>query len=100
MRNALVRKLPKLAASSADRRILLLEKDSVAGTVEDQYDLVRNEDQIKTLRSGVDEIWGINTAGLESENVMFTNPIDPQENDNRSFCSLNVKTGEFWQVRR
>ncbi len=98
MRNALERKLPKLAAAIADKRILLLEKDAVAGTIEDQYALVRDEAGIKSLRSGVDEIWGVVTAALESEDVIFTNPIDPQEHDNRNFCSLNVKTDEFWQV--
>ena len=100
MRNALERKLPKLSAAQADKRILLLEKDSVAGTIEDQYAQVRDETGIKSLRKGVDEIWGVITASLDSENVIFTNPVDPQEDDNRSFCSLNVVTGEFWQVHR
>lgn len=100
MRNALERKLPKLAEARADKRILLLEKDSVAGTIEDQYAMVRDEPGIKNLRRGVDEIWGVITAGLENEDVIFTNPVDPSEDDNHSFCSLNVKTGEFWQVSR
>lgn len=100
MRNALMRKLPKLSAAQTDKRILLLEKDSVAGTIENQYAQVRDETDIRSLRKGVDEIWGVITAGLDSENVIFTNPVDPQEEDNRSFCSLNVVTGEFWQVRR
>ena len=47
MRNALERKLPKLAAAIADKRILLLEQDAVAGMIEDQYALVRNEAGIK-----------------------------------------------------
>jgi hypothetical protein len=100
MRNALVRKLPKLSAAQADKRILLLEKDSVAGTIENQYAQVRDETGIRSLRKGIDEIWVVITAGLDSENVIFTNPVDPQEDDNRSFCSLNVVTGEFWQVHR
>jgi hypothetical protein len=100
MRTALERKLPKLVAACADKRFLLLEKDSVAGTIEDQYALVRDEAEVKRLRSGVDEIWGVITAALESEHVIFTNPVDPQEDDNRSFCCLNVETGEFWQVPR
>ncbi len=100
IRGALMCKLPKLAASAADHRILLLEKDAVAGTTEDQYGLVRDEPDIVELRNKIDEIWGINTAGLVKEGVIFTNPIDPQEEDNRSFCSLNVHTDEFWQVSR
>jgi hypothetical protein len=48
----------------------------------------------------VDEIDGVITAGLESEDVIFTRPCDPQEHDNRNFCSLIVTTGEFWQVSR
>jgi hypothetical protein len=98
IRNALERKLPKLAAAIADKRILLLEQDGVAGMIEDQYALVRNEAGIKSLRNGVDEIWGVVTAILESEDVIYTNPIDPQEHEDRSFCSLNVKTDEFWQM--
>jgi hypothetical protein len=100
IRGALMRKLPKLAASNADRRILLIEKDAVAGTTEDQYGLVRDEPDIMALRGKIDAIWGINTAGLVKERVIFTNPIDPQEDDNHSFCSLNVDTDEFWQVTR
>lgn len=100
IRSALMRKLPKLSASKADSRILLLEKDAVAGTIEDQYGLVRDEPDVKALRVNIDAIWGVNTAELVKEDVIFTNPIDPQEDDNRSFCSLNVVTGEFWQVSR
>jgi hypothetical protein len=35
----------------------------------------------------------------DSENVIFANRIEPQEDDDRSLCSLNVNTGEFWQLR-
>jgi len=79
---------------------LLLEKDSIAGSIEQQYELVCNEIHTKSLRGGIDEIWAVNTAILKSEDVIFTNPIDPYEKDNRSFCLLNVKTGDFWQVSR
>ncbi len=54
IRNALNRKLPKLAAAEADKRILLLEKDSVVGMIEDQYAVVRNETDITTLRRGIE----------------------------------------------
>jgi hypothetical protein len=96
----LERKLMKLSAANADKRILLLESDSVAGSIEDQYACVRDAASFRSLRSGVDEIWGVLTAILESENVIFTNRIDPAEGDDRSLCSLNLITGEFWQLRR
>jgi hypothetical protein len=93
-------KLLKLSAANADKRILLLESDSVAGSIDDEYACVRDEASFRSLRSGVDEIWGVLTAILESENVIFTNRIDPPEDDDRSLCSLNLITGEFWQLRR
>jgi hypothetical protein len=96
----LERKLLTLSATNADKRILLLESDSVAGSIEDQYARVRDEVRIRSLRRGVDEIWGVLTATLESENVIFTNRIDPAEGDDRSLCSLNLITGDFWQLRR
>jgi hypothetical protein len=98
--STLERKLVKLAAANADKRILLLESDSVAGSIEDQYACIRDEASFRSLRGGVDEIWGVLTATLESENVIFTNRIDPAEGDDRSLCSLNLITGEFWQLRR
>jgi hypothetical protein len=98
--STLERKLVKLSAANADKRILLLESNSVAGSIEDQYACVRDEASFKSLRSGVDEIWGVLTAVLESENVIFTNRIDPAEDDDRSLCSLNLITGEFWRLCR
>lgn len=98
--NALQRKVPKLAAAHADMRILLLEKDAVAGTIESQYEQVMNDESVKTLVGKIDAIWAVITAGLEREDVIFTNPVHPFEEDNHSFCSLNVSTGEFWQVHR
>ena len=85
--------LSTLSLSARRRRLLLRRLRSSSR-------LRRNEPGIKNLRRGVDEIWGVITAGLENEDVIFTNPVDPLEDDNRSFCSLNVKTGEFWQVSR
>jgi hypothetical protein len=98
--NALQRKIPKLAAAPADMRILLLEKDAVAGTIESQYEQVMNDESVQTLVGTIDAIWAVITAALERENVIFTNPIHPCEDDDRSFCSLKVNTGEFWQVHR
>ena len=98
--STLERKLLKLSAANADKRILLLESDSVAGSIEDQYARVRDQASVRSLRGGVDEIWGVLTAILETEKVIFTNRIDPAEGDDRSLCSLNLITGEFWRLRR
>jgi hypothetical protein len=97
---ALEKKIPKLAAASADKRILLLEKDAVAGTVEAQFDLLPDEPRVRTWLGSIDEVWTVNTAGLESEDVIFTNQIFPALYDNSTFCSLALKTDKFWQVRR
>ena len=90
--------LRKLSAANADKRILLLESDSVAGSIEDQYSRVRDEASVRSLRGGVDEIWGVLTASLETENVIYTSRIDPGDADDRSLCSLNLITGEFWRL--
>jgi hypothetical protein len=90
----------KLSAANADKRILLLESDSIAGSIEEQYARVPDEARVRNLRSGIDEIWGVLTAILETENVIFTNRIDPAEGDDRSLCSLNLVTGEFWRLCR
>ncbi len=91
--NALKRKAPKLASSSAEKKILLLEKDAVAGTIECQFEQLPEEKEIKALLASIDEIWVVNTAGLTRENVIFTNRLGC-----RNFCSLNVVTDEFWRV--
>jgi hypothetical protein len=98
--STLEHKLLKLSAASADKRILLLESDSIAGSIEDQYARVRDEASVRGLWGGVDEIWGVLTAILDSENVIFTNRIDAAEGDDRSLCSLNLITGEFWRLGR
>jgi hypothetical protein len=100
IRNTLEPKLRNLSATNADKRILLLENDSVSGSIEDQYACVRNEAGVKRLRTGVDEIWSVLTAILDSENLIFANRIDPADDDDSSLCSLNVITGEFWRLRR
>jgi hypothetical protein len=77
-----------------------LESDSVAGSIDEQFARVRDEAGVRSLRSDVDEIWGVLTAILDSENVIFTNRIDPKDDDDCSLCSLNVITGEFWRLHR
>jgi hypothetical protein len=90
-------KVPKLSAAAADKRILLLEKDAVAGTIERQFERVRSSEEVKRLLAGIDEIWAVNTVPLQIENTIFTNKLWP-ELDRSSNCSLDVETGRFWQV--
>jgi hypothetical protein len=94
---ALGKKIPKLSAADADKRVLLLEKDAVAGTIENQFEQIPEDHEIRKLMAGIDEIWSANTAGLERENVIFTNLVMPRF-DRATICSLNVQTGEFWRV--
>jgi hypothetical protein len=94
---ALAKKIPKLSAADADKKVLLLEKDAVAGTIENQFEQIPENHEIRKLMVGIDEIWSANTAGLERENVIFTNLVMPRF-DRATICSLNVQTGEFWRV--
>jgi hypothetical protein len=97
---ALEKKIPKLAAASADKKILLLEKDAAAGTIEAQFDQLPDEPRIRALLGSIDQIWGINSAALESEDVIFTNQIFPPLYDHANYCSLELGSDKFWQVSR
>jgi hypothetical protein len=97
---ALEKKIPKLAAASADKKILLLEKDAIAGTVEAQFDLLPDEPRVQAWLASINEVWTVNTAALESEGVIFTNQILPSIHDNATYCSLELATDKFWQVSR
>jgi hypothetical protein len=99
VRDLLEHGLLKLSGANADKRILLLESDSVSGAIDERYACVRDDARVKSLRRDVDEVWVAYTALLDSENVIFTNRIDPEDNDDCSLCSLNVNTGEFWRLR-
>ena len=92
-------KVPKLSVAAGDKKILLLEKDSVAGTIESQFEQVKDSDEVKRLLRGIDEIWTTNTAGLQKENVIFTNKLWP-ERDRSTICSLDVSTDRFWRVEQ
>lgn len=96
--SALKKKAPKLRDTAAEKKILLLEKDAAAGTIESQFEQLPDEPEIRALLAGIDEIWSLNTAGLESEGVIFTNRVTPPTDRNFTFCSLNVLTGEFWRA--
>lgn len=90
-------KVPKLSTAVADMRILLLEKNAVAGTIESQLELVKDSEEVKRLLAGIDQIWVANTSALQNENVLFTNKLWP-ERDRSSVCSLDLVTGRFWQA--
>jgi hypothetical protein len=94
---ALERKIPKLSASIAEKKLLLLEKDAVAGTIESQFEQIPEDHEVRKSLAGIDEVWSVNTAGLESESVIFTNQVVPCF-DRATICSLNVNSGEFWRV--
>jgi hypothetical protein len=90
---ALNDKVPKLSAFTSGKRILLLEKDAVAGTIERQFEQLPGD--FSNLLCKIDEVWSANTSNLKTEGVVFTNQIWP---DVRAFtCSLNMQTGKFWQ---
>jgi hypothetical protein len=95
---ALANKIPKLSASRADKKILLLEQDNVAGTIESQFGQIPEDHEIRKLLRDIDEIWSVKTFALETENVIFTNLLVPSMPwfDPATFCSLNVQTGKFW----
>jgi hypothetical protein len=94
---ALNKKIPKLKQSRADQKILLLEKDSVAGTIERKLASIQHDEEIFKLLRGV-EIWTVNTAGLGGEGVIFTNRVILETGSDRTtICSLNIETNDFWQ---
>lgn len=97
---ALAKKIPKLAAAQAQKRILLLEKDAVSGSIEEQFYQLPRDTQIEALLKSIDEIWTVDTAGLESDQVIFTNQLQPPLHDNANYCSLELMTGRFWRVER
>jgi hypothetical protein len=90
-------KLPKLSAADADKRILLLEKDGVAGTIDSQFELVKDAEEVKRLLAGIDEIWVAHTAGLQTDNAIFTHMLWPRRRDRLSIGSLDIATKEFWR---
>jgi hypothetical protein len=83
---ALKRKIPKLAAASADKRILLLEMNAVAGCVADQFPSAPDEPTVHALLLSIDEIWEVNTAALESEDTISTGELHPRLTARRTFA--------------
>jgi hypothetical protein len=96
----LKKKIPKLAAASANMKILLLEKDTAPGTIESQLEKVLHLQEVKALLESIDPIWSVNTLCLQAEDALFTNQAYPLLPDNETYSSLNVVTNEFWRVSR
>jgi len=97
---ALRNKVPKLSASSADLKILLMEKDAVAGTVEHQFEQLPDTTEVRALLSAIDQVWSVNTVSLGTDGVIFANQVMPLIWDHSNCCSLNVETDDFWRVTR
>ncbi len=92
---ALEDKAPKLSEFAEGKRILLLEKDAIAGTIESQFKQLPADPVVTGLLGKIDEVWSVNTSCLETESCIFTNQVWPQI---RAFtCSLDLQSGKFWQ---
>jgi hypothetical protein len=90
---ALRAKVPKLSQHAGAKRILLLEKYAVAGTIESQFAQLPDDQEVHSLLGSIDEVWAANTMCLENEDTIFTSQIWPSIRDH--FCSLNVRTEVF-----
>ena len=78
LRKAFEEKLPKLKASRADRKILLLEQNSVAGSV--SSDLAKYFASHGLPKWMPDEMWQLWTAALETEQYMHVAQLHPDMN--------------------
>lgn len=92
---ALRAKVPKLARYHDAKKLLLLEKDAIAGTIESQFEMLPNNSETQSLLQQIDMIWGVNTAGTFSAPVIFSDDIWPTIRT--MVGSLDLSTGEFWQ---
>jgi hypothetical protein len=95
---ALRAKIPKLSQYTDAKKILLLEKYAIAGTIESQFEKLPMTPEIQEMLQKIDAIWSVNTAGFEFESVIFTNDIWPTLRT--MVGSLNLVTNEFWQLSR
>lgn len=95
---ALRDKIPKLAVYTDATKLLLFEKDAVAGTVESQFGQLPATAEIEELLRQVDAIWMVNSCYIEPESKIFTNDIWPTLRE--TVCSLDLETGEFWRATR
>ena len=71
LETALRQKLPKLKQTPADLRILLLERADILGGYHRYGSVLRQLLSEELADSKPDEIWLVNTVGLEREDVLF-----------------------------
>lgn len=71
IKKALSEKLPKLTATNADKRILLLEKNSPLVGYDEFTETIRLIGTEHPELAEVDEIWVANTVAMESEKVAW-----------------------------
>ena len=95
---ALRDKVPKLAVYTDAAKLLLLEKDAVAGTIESQFGQLPVTAEVEKLLRQIDAIWMVNSCYIETESMIFTNDIWPKLRG--TVCRMNLKTGEFWRAPR
>ena len=75
---ALSTKLPKLAAASASKRVLLLEKDSPPHSYNQiAAEIERASGVFKELER-IDSIWVVNTVAWEEEDMLWFKPVWPE----------------------
>jgi hypothetical protein len=68
--------------------------------VEAQFELLPDEPKVQGWLGSIDEIWTVNTAGLDPEQVIFTNQILASLHDHANFCSLELARDKFCRVSR
>jgi len=67
----LKRKVPKLAQTSADKRILLLERQHMILTPERMMREIKKQESAFPILAKIDEIWIVETMSYESEGYLY-----------------------------
>jgi hypothetical protein len=92
----LERKIPKLAVYTGHKKVLLLDKYAIAGTIESQFtQLPKGDARIDGLLGSIDEIWSVSTSFLETEEWIYSAQVWPRLGVFR--CGLSLRTGKFWR---
>lgn len=71
VRKALEDKLPKLAGTHADKRILLLEKDNLPRDYTEFAKVIESLKGEFPDLAKIDEVWVVNTVGWANEGCLF-----------------------------
>jgi hypothetical protein len=93
VRKAFEDKLPKLRAASANRKILLVEQDSIAGAA--YSDIERYVEANGWPLWMPDEVWQLWTAVLETEKYMHVAQLYPDMNGRRADWSDSKITSQY-----